>query len=120
IFNATTPLFGALVAWLWLRDRLTGARVLGLVIGFAGVLWLAWNNVNQEASFRPGGSGLAVLACLAAAALYGLSASYTKRRLAGVAPLAVATGSQLSATLVLSPLAMVWWPAAAPSSSAWI
>jgi len=120
IFNATAPLFGALVAWLWLRDRLTGARVLGLVIGFAGVLWLAWNNVNQEAAFKPGGSGWAVVACLAAAALYGLSATFTKRYLGGVVPLAVATGSQVSATCVLSVPAMLWWPQAAPSSSAWI
>ena len=119
IFNATAPLFGALVAWLWLRDRLTGARVLGLVIGFAGVLWLAWNNVNQEASFKPGGSGWAVVACLAASALYGLSASLTKRYLGGVVPLAVATGSQVSATCFLSVPAVLWWPQAAPSSSAW-
>jgi drug/metabolite transporter (DMT)-like permease len=120
IFNATAPLFGALVAWLWLHDRLTGARVLGLVIGFAGVLWLAWNNVNQAASFKPGGSGWAVVACLAAAALYGVSANYTKRHLVGVAPLAVATGSQLSATAVLAVPAMWWRPAVAPSASAWI
>ena len=36
ILNATVPLFGALIAWLWLKDRPTGSRVLGLVIGFAG------------------------------------------------------------------------------------
>lgn len=37
ILNATTPLFGALVAWLWLKDRPQGSRIAGLVIGFAGV-----------------------------------------------------------------------------------
>ena len=41
IFNAASPLFGAVIAWLWLNDRLNRVRVLGLVIGFAGVLWLA-------------------------------------------------------------------------------
>ena len=120
IFNATTPLFGALAAWLWLRDRLTGARVLGLVIGFAGVSWLAWSNVNQEAAFKPGGSGWAVVACLVAAALYGVSANFTKRYLGGAAPLAVATGSQISATLALAVPALLWWPQSAPSSTAWI
>jgi drug/metabolite transporter (DMT)-like permease len=115
IFNAATPLFGALIAWLWLKDRLTPARIVGLAIGFAGVLWLAWD----KASFKPGGSGWAVLACLAATLLYGWSASYTKLRLAGVAPLAVATGSQLSAALVLVLPAAWWWPALAPSASAW-
>src|SRR5262249_14719044 len=38
IFNATTPLFGAVIAWAWLKDKLSGSRVLGLAIGFAGVL----------------------------------------------------------------------------------
>jgi drug/metabolite transporter (DMT)-like permease len=29
IFNATTPLFGGLIAWLWLKDRPGPARALG-------------------------------------------------------------------------------------------
>ena len=39
IFNASAPLFGAVVGWFWLGDRLTPARSLGLAIGFAGVVW---------------------------------------------------------------------------------
>lgn len=116
IFNAAAPLFGALIAWLWLKDRLTPMRVLGLVIGFAGVLWLAWD----KARFNPGGSGWAVLACVAATLLYGMSASLTKRYLGGVAPLAVAAGSQLSAALALAIPAALWWPATAPSGAAWL
>jgi len=115
IFNAATPLFGAAIAWWWLKDRLTPSRLLGLTIGFAGVLWLAWD----KASFKPGGSGWAVVACLAATFLYGLSASFTKRHLAGVAPLAVASGSQLAAALALAVPAWWWWPAASPSATAW-
>jgi drug/metabolite transporter (DMT)-like permease len=120
IFNATTPLWGALIAWLWLKDRLTPSRVLGLLIGFGGVLWLAWD----KASFKPGADGTstgwAIVACLGATLLYGWSASFTKKRLTGVAPLAVATGSQLSAALVLT-LPMLWfWPARAPSATAWL
>ena len=116
IFNASSPLFGAVIGWLWLRDRPTPARVLGLAIGFAGVLGLAW----EKASFRPGGSGWAIVACLAAALLYGLSANYTKRCLQGVAPMAVAAGSQLSAALLLALPALWWWPAQLPSARAWI
>jgi hypothetical protein len=41
ILNATTPLFGALIAWLWLKDRPTRWRGLGLLLGFAGSAWLA-------------------------------------------------------------------------------
>ena len=84
IFNAAAPLFGAVIAWLWLNDRLTLPRVLGLVIGFSGVVWLGWD----RASFKPGGSGWATLACVAATVLYGASVSLTKRYLSGVAPIA--------------------------------
>jgi drug/metabolite transporter (DMT)-like permease len=116
IFNASTPLWGALIAWLWLNDRLTPSRIVGLAIGFAGVLWLAWD----KASFKPGGSGWAIVACLAATFCYGLAASFTKRHLTGIAPLAVATGSQLSAALALLIPAFIWWPQTMPSHHAWI
>ncbi len=119
IFNATAPLFGAFIAWLWLNERLTRLRVAGLAIGFAGVVGLAWSNVNGAASFKPGGSGFAVVACLAAAAMYGLAANYTRQRLAGVAPLAIAAGSQVAATVFLAVPAVLWWPAVAPSATAW-
>jgi drug/metabolite transporter (DMT)-like permease len=119
IFNATAPLWGALIAWFWLGDRLTRARVAGLALGFAGVLWLAWDT----ASFRPGEHGVsaavAIAACLGATLCYGFAANYTKRRLSGVAPLAVATGSQLAATLALALPALWWWPATVPSATAW-
>ena len=120
IFNAATPLFGAAIAWLWLKDKLTPPRILGLVIGFAGVLWLAWNKTDHSAAFKPGGSGWAIVACLAGAVFYGISASLTKKTLAGVAPMAVAAGSQLSATLALAIPAWLWWPSSMPSGSAWL
>jgi drug/metabolite transporter (DMT)-like permease len=116
MFNAATPLFAAVIAWLWLKDRLTPSRIVGLAIGFTGVLWLAWD----KASFKPGGSGWAIVACLAATLCYGISASYTKRRLTGVPPLAVAAGSQLSASLCLVLPALVWWPRAMPTHTAWL
>ncbi len=120
IFNATSPLFGAAIAWLWLNERLTRLRVAGLAIGFAGVVALASNSVSGAASFKPGGSGWAVVACLVAAALYGLAANYAKQRLVGVPPLAVAAGSQLGATLCLALPAVIWWPPLPPSARAWI
>jgi drug/metabolite transporter (DMT)-like permease len=119
VFNATSPLWGALIAWWWLGDRLTRWRVLGLVIGFAGVLGLALSNVNQPAAFKPGGNGWAVVACVAATFLYGLAASATKRFLTGVPPMAVATGSQLGASAFLLLPALFFIPPAMPSAGAW-
>lgn len=119
IFNAAAPLFAAAIAWLWLNERLNRSRSTGLVIGLTGVLWLAWSNVNVEAGFKPGGSGWAIVACLVATLFYGFSANYTKRRLSGVAPLAVAAGSQTFAALFLVIPAWLWWPEVSPSPRAW-
>jgi drug/metabolite transporter (DMT)-like permease len=120
IFNATTPLFGALIAGLWLKDKLNASRAVGLGVGFAGVVWLAWD----KASIKPGDHGvssaLAIAACLLATLLYGFSANFTKRYLQGVPSLALATGSQLSATLFLALPAMALWPARTPGAVAWI
>ncbi len=118
IVNATTPLWTAVVAFVWLRQGLTPLRVLGLVIGFAGVAFLAWD----KASFKPGAdhSGLlAVIACATATFCYGVAANATKRYLAGVAPLTVATGSQFAAALLLALPAAWLWPADMPGGVAW-
>ncbi|HWS74245.1 MAG TPA: DMT family transporter [Quisquiliibacterium sp.] len=115
ILNATTPMWGAIVARIWLGERLAPARIAGLAIGFSGIVVLAWG----KASFVPGGSGMAIVAAIAAALSYGIAASYARCRLAGVDALAVATGSQAGAALVLAPLALVWWPQEPVSAVAW-
>ena len=115
IINATVPLFGALVAWLWLRDKLTSLQLVGLGIGFAGVLWLS----SDQASFRPGGAALAIAAGLAGALSYGISGSMVKRYFAEVRPLAIAAGSQLAAATLLLPLTFLFWPPVMPSVADW-
>jgi drug/metabolite transporter (DMT)-like permease len=119
IFNAAAPLFGAVVAWLWLHDRLSAPRVVGLVIGFAGVFGLAVGRAGVQPGADATATGLAVLACIAGSVSYGFSANFTKRRLLGVKPMAVATGSQIAAALVLAMPACWTWPAASPSAAAW-
>jgi drug/metabolite transporter (DMT)-like permease len=120
ILNATVPMFGALIAWLWLKDRPDASRILGLIVGFAGVAMLAWD----KATFKPDASGVApgwaVLACLGACICYGIAASYTKRYLGGMPPLVTAAGSQIGATLGLALPAAVWWPARMPGANAWL
>ena len=120
IVNATVPMFGAMVAWLWFHDRPGGLRTLGLVIGFAGVALLASGNVGAA----PGASGTSplwgVLACLVATMCYAISASATQRYLGGLPALATAAGSQTGATLALI-LPTAWaWPARMPGLQAWI
>ena len=120
ILNATVPMFGALIAWLWLKDKPNASRMLGLLIGFAGVALLAWD----KATFKPDASGVApgwaVLACLLACVCYGISASYTKRYLTGMPPLVTAAGSQIGASLGLALPAVWFWPAHMPGTHAWL
>ncbi len=109
ILNATTPLFGALVAALWLRERLTVGRIAGLVIGMAGVVAL----MGWSALPLTGATLLAVGASLVGALSYGMAGVYSKRAFVGVSPTAVATGQQLGAAVTLAPFAL---PIAATSA----
>lgn len=119
IFNAATPLFGALIAWLWLKNTLGATRVLGLAIGFVGVFGLAWSKASVREGTETLHTALAVGACIVGTVAYGFSASFTKRFLTGVAPMAVATGSQLGAAIVLAVPTVLLWPAQAPAPGAW-
>src|SRR5688500_14221696 len=87
VLNATAPLFGALVAFIWLRDRPSPARIAGLIIGFAGVLVLVWGRLSVG---RDSGVS-AILAGLSAAVLYGIAANYTKKRMSHIDSLVIAT-----------------------------
>lgn len=120
ILNATTPLFGALIAWLWLGDKLNASRIAGLAIGFSGVVVLA--------SHAPSGlsldahntnSGAAMLACLAATFCYGIAGSMIKRHLSDVPATVTTTGSLWGCTLLIAPFAVAAWPEQTPSLHAW-
>ena len=115
VVNAITPLFGALIARTWLKEKLSRSRVLGLVIGFTGIIVL----VGGKISFDAGGMGTGILACLTASFSYGYAASYTTRYLRGVDPIALAAGSISAAAIALLPLAVITWPDTPISASSW-
>ena len=119
IVNATAPLWGALVAWLWLKDRPTPTRLAGIAVGFAGVLFLAWDRAGLRDPVHGVSPALGVACCLVATLCYGFSVNYTRRRLSGTPPLAVAAGSQVAAALVTALPALWWWPERSPSPGAW-
>lgn len=120
ILNATVPMFGALVAWFWLKDKPNASRLLGLVLGFTGVAMLAWD----KATFTPDASGIApgwaVLACLFASICYAIAASYSKKYLTGIPSLVTAAGSQIGGVLGLALPAAFMWPARMPGTNAWV
>jgi drug/metabolite transporter (DMT)-like permease len=119
IFNSATPLFAAVIAWLWLADRMTPSRIVGLVVGFAGVVWIAWEGTGAAMTTSTAASPLAIAACIFGALCYGMAPSITKRHLTGVPPVAVATGSQIAAMLLLAVPAAAAWPDEVPSAGEW-
>lgn len=119
ILNATTPLFGALIAWWWLGDTINRSRALGLALGFGGVVLLA-SDLPGGISFKAGGSGLAVLACLGATCCYGVAGSFSKRYLHHVPAMVTTSGSLWGSGLALALPAWVLWPDTAPPLQAWL
>jgi len=87
--NGTVPLFAIVIAHYWLTDeKITGTRVVGLIMGFAGVVVLVSDDL------RPGalsGSLLGQLAVLAAAASYATAATFSRRYLRNQPPVVQGT-----------------------------
>ena len=76
ILNATVPLFTIVIAHLWLSDdKMTMQKVVGLLIGFAGVLVL----LSKDLSVRAHSSVLGQGAVILAAVFYAGSAVYARK-----------------------------------------
>jgi drug/metabolite transporter (DMT)-like permease len=116
LLNATTPLWAAVVGLFWLNAKLKRLQLLGLALGVIGMVVLTWGKVD----FKPGGSGLAIVAGLIATLAYGFSTHFTKKKLSAVSPMGVAAGSQTAGALIVLPFAVAFWPETMPSAKAWI
>jgi drug/metabolite transporter (DMT)-like permease len=115
VLNATAPLFAALIAHYFLKERLGPWRALGMVVGFAGVGVLMWGST----SFKTGDGVLAVLAVLGTSTFWGLGANYTRKHLHGVDAMVITVGTLLAASIFLAPFAWASWPNEPPSARAW-
>lgn len=105
ILNATTPFFTVLVAGFVLVDeRFTKRRVLGVILGFIGVIVLLGPAVHNELE----NSVLGQITVLGAALSYAFAAVYARRfREWGLSPLMVATGQATTASFFLLPISLV-------------
>lgn len=98
VINSSVPLFTMVIAHLFLSDdRMNGRRVLGLLIGFGGVLALAWEDlqVGQQSSL------LAQGAMLLAVLFYAASSVYARSHGQGVSPIVHALVPLVSADAVI-------------------
>lgn len=120
ILNATTPIWGVIVAHLFTRDeRMTPGKVAGVLLGFGGVAVM----IGPDFLRQVGTAVLPQLACLGATLCYGLAGVYGRRfRAMGIPPVAVSTGQLTASALMVLPLVLLFeppWLAAAPAPEAW-
>ena len=109
VIQASAPLFTALLALAFVRsERVRGARLAGLLVGFAGVTLLV--------GVQPEGKVTAGLAVVFSAVCYAVAALYAARALRHVSPLVTALGALSAATLLMAPGGIAQWPGAAPSA----
>jgi drug/metabolite transporter (DMT)-like permease len=107
VLQASTPLFTALFAFGFSRgDRVTGGRLVGVFIGFLGVLLLV--------GAQPSGDVLSALAVLGTAACYAGSALFAGVRMRGASPIVTSFGALLVATLSMLPLGVAQLPGHLP------
>jgi drug/metabolite transporter (DMT)-like permease len=118
VLNATTPLWGVLVAHLLTRDdKATPMRILGVVLGFAGVATMMGAGLETASSVTI----LAQLACVVATLCYALSSIFAAKLYnEGVSTLQLATGQTLAGAIFMLPVVLATetpWANPVPSLS---
>jgi drug/metabolite transporter (DMT)-like permease len=107
-------MFGAIIAYFYLQDRIGVHGVIGTFLGFLGVVV-----ISQDTQSASPVSLLPVVTALGATCCYGIAACFMKKHLSGVKPFAIAAGSQVFAALLLFPFALYAWPEVNPDASTW-
>jgi drug/metabolite transporter (DMT)-like permease len=115
IGNSTTPIWGALIAWLVFKEKLGPLKWIGIVVAFAGVVALVG---LQPVGITPM-IVLGVIAVLVGAMMYATASFLIKRYLSDDGGIVGATGMVFGATMWLVPLALFTTPAKMPSVNAW-
>ena len=103
ILNATTAIFGVLVAAIFLADeRLTPRKLIGVGIGFMGVATAIGIGTLMQFDLR----SLAQVAVVTGTLSYALAGVWARHWLAGLPPLVAAAGMLSGASLVMIPAAL--------------
>ncbi|MDT0595287.1 DMT family transporter [Glaciecola petra] len=125
ILNATAPMFGIIIAYLYLKETIGKWGLVGVLLGFFGVILISVEQTSVPSSnstILNNNSVLAdivpILALLLATLCYGIAAVYLKSKLGHIKPFAIAAGSQLYSSLMLLPFALFTLPSSMPSMSA--
>jgi drug/metabolite transporter (DMT)-like permease len=105
ILNGTTPLFTIILAHIFTEDdRLNPAKVLGVLVGFGGLILLIAPSLFEGVQATTWG----LLAIAIAAASYGVAIVYSRQNLRGQPPLVAPTAQLGLAALYMLPLSLVF------------
>ena len=108
-------MFSAIIAWFWLKEKLSVVGVAGLILGFIGVFILASpEGGDSQVLWLP------VLAALCAAALYGYGSCFSRLHMQGFSSITIAAGTQFFAGLFMLPFGLLFWPDTTPSTLSWL
>jgi len=104
ILNATTPIWGVVVAhFLTSDERMTPAKIGGVLLGFGGVATM----IGPALLSNIGTDALAQLACVVASLSYALAAVWARRfRRMGLPPMTVTTGQLTAGAAMMLPVAL--------------
>ncbi len=102
--NSSSPMFGALFGFIILKNRFDTRQILGLIVGFLGVI------IVSSTSFGTGTveAVISVFACLLASACYGLAGTYVKKRNKDVDATTLSLGTLFFAGLFLLPFSFFY------------
>lgn len=119
ILNATTPIFSIIIAHFVLADeRMSSAKVFGILLGVAGVAVLVGSNI--AGGFEA--STLGLIACLGAAMSYGIASVFGRRfKQMGVGVTTIAFGQLAGSSTIMLPIVFLVdqpWTLAPPSTPA--
>ena len=117
IINATVPFFTAILAFTLWQQRLALKAIVGMFIGFFGVVLLM---LDQSGPIGSNANMLAIAAALLGSVFYGLAINLMAQYLRGVSGVAVTTGSLFFSSLTLLPLALWQMPETMPTGSIWL
>lgn len=117
IINATVPFFTAFLAFTLWRHRLSLMAMVGMFIGFSGVVLLM---LDYSGPVSANVSLLAIAAGLLASVFYGLAINIMSQYLPTVSGVAVTTGSLLFSSITLLPFALWHLPDRMPTGSIWL
>ena len=115
IANSTTPVWSALITWLWFKQPLGAAKWIGIVFAFAGVFVLVGLQPVALTPLVIAGMVSAVLA----ASMYAAASFLIQRYLTGESGLPGAAGMLWGATMWLIAPGLFYAPEVLPTVNAW-